>query len=112
MSSGFDAQFYQILNNKGETEVYDYPGAIVLNIDFEAMGIELPEPSTDTIRYFYVGHNYEEANVEYLPLSVSSDKSKGAVSVSSLSPFAIVYRDVKKTEPPVPSYIPPKTGVE
>lgn len=109
-NSSFNAKFCQIVNNQSQIEDFDYPGTIVLNLDIRAMGISLPDPSPDKNRFFYTAHNYKDASVEYLPLSVSSDKLKRTVSVSSLSPFAIVYKDAKRPEPSSPSYKPPKTG--
>ena len=48
---------------------------------------------------FNAAHDHKDTNVEYLPMSVSSNKKTGTFNVSTLSPFAIVYKDVKKAEP-------------
>ena len=111
-NSGFEAEFREIINNEGDTVEYDYPGSIILTIHLDKMGISLPRPSEDKTRSFYAGHRYSEDMVEYLPMSISSDRSKGYISVSTLSPFAIVYKDSDKTKPSTPTYLLPKTGIE
>ncbi|MBQ9157926.1 MAG: hypothetical protein IJ136_01150 [Erysipelotrichaceae bacterium] len=43
----------------------------------------------------------------------SADKSSASFTLSDgLSPFSIVYKDVKKTSPSSPTYVLPKTGNE
>jgi hypothetical protein len=43
-------------------------------------------------------------------MTVSADKKKGTITVSTLSPFDIVYKDSRRTPPSTPSYIAPRTG--
>ena len=74
------------------------------------MGISLPDAGVDKVRALYAGHNYSKKNVEYLKLSLSSDKKTAMVLTPSLSPFDIVYKDTDRTKPSTPTYIPPKTG--
>ena len=45
-------------------------------------------------------------------MDVSNDKKKATILVSSLSPFDIVYKDIKKPSTDTPTYIIPKTGIK
>jgi len=42
-------------------------------------------------------------------LIINYDKNKASISVSTLSPFDIVYKNTKP-KPPTPAYMIPKTG--
>lgn len=110
--SGFEAEFREIYDDEGKHKHYDYPGTVTLTIDLDKMDIVLEEPPATMRRTFYAGHNYEGNKVEYLPMTISSDKKKADISVSTLSPFDIVYKDTSKPKPPTPAYNLPKTGVE
>ena len=111
-NSGFTAEFFEIYSDRGHRRHYDYPGTVSLNIELGEMGITLPEPDAGMSRTFYAGHNYKGTSVEYLQMGLSSDGKTANISVSTLSPFDIVYRDVKKVSPSTPSYVAPKTGIE
>ena len=105
--SGFIAEIRQIYG-KNETN-YDYPLPVTLTLYLDQMDISLPEAPAGVVRSFYVGHNYKKKEVEYLTPTISSDRNKLSFTVTALSPFDIVYKDVKR---PTPSgdYIPPKPG--
>ena len=110
INSGFDARFMEIYDNKGNRRQYDYPGRAVIALDLEAMNIRVEDAKEGYVRTHLLAHNYSGSNVEYLTLSISADKKTGTFSVSTLSPFALVYKDNERVKPRTPEYIPPKTG--
>ena len=111
-NSGFNAEFRRIIfdenNDKYET-LYIGVSETNVTVDLDKFGITLGNPANGYSRTFYAAHNHFDNDVEYLNITFSSDKKKGTVTISTLSPFAIVYRDTRES---APDYIPPKTGIE
>lgn len=85
-------------------------GAVRITLDLEAMNIRPEEARDGYTRTHLVAHNNAGSNVEYLGLTLSADKKYGSFSVSTLSPFAFVYKDTERVKPSAPDYIPPRTG--
>ena len=109
-NGGFTAQFKLLCPEKGNVKDYYYPGRVTISLDLQAMGIELADAPSGYIRTFLVAHNYSETGVEYLWLTISADRKTASFVVSDFSPFALVYKDAKRTAPPTPDYVIPKTG--
>ena len=110
INSGFTARFMEIYDNEGSSREYDYPGRVTINLDLKAMNITPEDGKAGYVRTHLLAHNCSGSSVEYLGITISPDKSKGSFSVTSLSPFALVYKDSEKTKPVTPDYIAPRTG--
>ncbi|MBR3250739.1 MAG: hypothetical protein IKF80_03435 [Erysipelotrichaceae bacterium] len=111
MDSGFEAVFYKesLIDQSGREKSAALKNASI-TINLEQLGILLEDASPEMIRNYYLAHNYDGENIEYLNASVSSDKVWATFVTNRLSPFALAYRDEKKPQPG-PSYVVPVTGI-
>ncbi|MBR2577459.1 MAG: InlB B-repeat-containing protein [Erysipelotrichaceae bacterium] len=79
--------------------------SLTITLDLSAEDMSFPEEKSGYRRSYYVAH-YDGDKTEYLPLNLDANKEKGTFTTTSLSPFAIVYKDVKDT------YIVPDTATK
>ena len=118
--SGFEARFCKESSSVyAETETYDHPGQVKITVDLKELGIELKDAPEGTERTYYLAHSHDGKNVEYLPVSISKDRSEATFVTDRLSPFAFVYRDRENSRPQPEKengtekrYAIPMTGIE
>ena len=108
--SGVDIELhFESITGNGEITKHEVSGRLSVLINLKELGITLEDCTPDMIRTYYMAHNYDGENVEYLVSSISADKTWAAFTIDKMSPFALVYRDSKKPQPQ-PAYIIPVTG--
>ena len=106
----FDAHMMMSVQNGSP---YRYPAdlgllkdiSLTMTLNFASEDIVFPTEKAGYKRTYYVAH-YDGSAVEYLPLDLDEDKETGTFTTTSLSPFAVVYKDVRN------GYVVPDTSVK